>query len=220
MATHPSAEDFCVSDLLDSYSHHQHIASPTLTDTTLTTNTNYPTYFSQLPMHPPQGFSPNTEYWISPTTPLMESMDGYMNTNSVNTVDQQPYFFVKQQNNTSPALLTASPAFIPTAVNSMNHHSTALSVALSYNAKKKMKKVHHCPHCHHTSNRANNMKEHILTHDPYRPKLFTCNVCQKSFARKHDMKRHTKSHLRVPRKQSKSTQQHRHHHQQHHDYQG
>lgn len=54
-------------------------------------------------------------------------------------------------------------------------------------------RLHHCPYCTHTSNRANNMKEHILTHDPHRPKNFPCPLCGKRFARKHDMKRHTKS---------------------------
>ncbi|OAD66330.1 C2H2-type zinc finger transcription factor [Phycomyces blakesleeanus NRRL 1555(-)] len=50
--------------------------------------------------------------------------------------------------------------------------------------------------CSHTSNRANNMKEHVRTHDPLRPKNYSCPVCDKKFARKHDMKRHTKSHSR------------------------
>ncbi|KAI8140352.1 hypothetical protein BJV82DRAFT_623601 [Fennellomyces sp. T-0311] len=55
---------------------------------------------------------------------------------------------------------------------------------------------HNCPHCSHTSNRANNMREHILTHDPNRPKNFLCDLCPKRFARKHDMKRHRRTHER------------------------
>ncbi|KAI9317195.1 hypothetical protein BX666DRAFT_1857568, partial [Dichotomocladium elegans] len=54
-------------------------------------------------------------------------------------------------------------------------------------------KIHYCPICPHTSNRANNMKEHILTHDPSRPRKYACPRCGKRFARKHDMKRHAKS---------------------------
>ncbi|KAI9312647.1 hypothetical protein BX666DRAFT_1825464, partial [Dichotomocladium elegans] len=54
-------------------------------------------------------------------------------------------------------------------------------------------RLHRCLYCPHTSNRANNMKEHILTHDPNRPKKFACPLCGKRFARKHDMKRHAKS---------------------------
>lgn len=54
-------------------------------------------------------------------------------------------------------------------------------------------RIHYCPHCPHTSNRANNMKEHVLTHDPNRPKNHLCPLCGKRFARKHDMKRHAKS---------------------------
>ncbi|KAI8381499.1 uncharacterized protein BYT42DRAFT_613272 [Radiomyces spectabilis] len=61
-------------------------------------------------------------------------------------------------------------------------------------------RLHKCPYCTHTSNRANNMKEHIRTHDPNRPKNFACSICDKRFARKHDMKRHTKSHQRLSRR--------------------
>lgn len=51
-------------------------------------------------------------------------------------------------------------------------------------------KIHKCPYCHHTSNRANNMKEHIQIHDPNRPKPHLCKLCHRPFARKHDMTRH------------------------------
>ncbi|OBZ90251.1 hypothetical protein A0J61_01717 [Choanephora cucurbitarum] len=55
---------------------------------------------------------------------------------------------------------------------------------------KRKGKLHQCPHCQHTSNRANNMKEHILIHDPNRPKSHLCKLCRRAFARKHDMNRH------------------------------
>ncbi|CEP12247.1 hypothetical protein [Parasitella parasitica] len=51
-------------------------------------------------------------------------------------------------------------------------------------------KIHKCPYCHHTSNRANNMREHIQIHDPNRPKPHACKLCSRPFARKHDMNRH------------------------------
>ncbi|KAI8646677.1 hypothetical protein BD408DRAFT_234733 [Parasitella parasitica] len=51
-------------------------------------------------------------------------------------------------------------------------------------------KVHKCPYCHHTSNRANNMREHVQIHDPNRPKPHACKLCSRAFARKHDMNRH------------------------------
>ncbi|KAG0746127.1 hypothetical protein G6F57_000966 [Rhizopus arrhizus] len=49
-----------------------------------------------------------------------------------------------------------------------------------------------CPICDHR----HNMVEHMLTHDPNRPKLFACQICQRAFARKYDMKRHEKIHFR------------------------
>ncbi|KAJ8659191.1 hypothetical protein O0I10_005230 [Lichtheimia ornata] len=71
-----------------------------------------------------------------------------------------------------------------------NKPTTTTATASSH---RRRPRLHHCPYCTHTSNRANNMKEHILTHDPHRPKNFPCPLCGKRFARKHDMKRHTKS---------------------------
>ncbi|KAI8086626.1 uncharacterized protein BX664DRAFT_336358 [Halteromyces radiatus] len=171
-----SSEDFCVSDLLDPQPQ-QHMLSPTFTNTT----------YAIQPQQ--QHLSPNSEYWISPMTPSMESMDGYMI--NMNQQQQSPCFFTKQEDD---PLFMANTGTIITPPEPQTRQSL----------KKKTKKIHHCPHCHHTSNRANNMKEHILTHDPHRPKLFACSTCQKCFARKHDMKRHAKSHLRVPRRQKSS----------------
>jgi hypothetical protein len=51
-------------------------------------------------------------------------------------------------------------------------------------------KIHQCPHCAHTSNRANNMREHVQIHNPNRPKPHACKLCNRAFARKHDMNRH------------------------------
>jgi hypothetical protein len=54
-------------------------------------------------------------------------------------------------------------------------------------------KIHQCPHCAHTSNRANNMREHVQIHNPNRPKPHACKLCNRAFARKHDMNRHYNS---------------------------
>ncbi|SAM07448.1 hypothetical protein [Absidia glauca] len=58
------------------------------------------------------------------------------------------------------------------------------------------RREYQCPYCGRKSNRSNNMKEHILTHDPNRPKKFSCTLCPKRFARKHDLKRHYQAHGR------------------------
>lgn len=86
----------------------------------------------------------------------------------------------------------------PNSMMAPSHMSLPSSSSSSSSGKKKRRrgvgpKIHYCPHCPHTSNRANNMKEHILTHDPNRPKNHLCPLCGKRFARKHDMKRHAKS---------------------------
>jgi hypothetical protein len=54
----------------------------------------------------------------------------------------------------------------------------------------KQTKVYKCPFCNHTSNRGNNMREHVQIHNPNRPKPFMCTLCKRFFARKHDMNRH------------------------------
>ncbi|KAI8373515.1 hypothetical protein EDC96DRAFT_605745 [Choanephora cucurbitarum] len=57
-------------------------------------------------------------------------------------------------------------------------------------------KRHICRICNHRSKRRHNLIEHMLTHDPNRPKSFSCSVCSRPFARKYDMKRHEKIHRR------------------------
>jgi uncharacterized Zn-finger protein len=46
------------------------------------------------------------------------------------------------------------------------------------------------------SKRRHNLVEHMLTHNPLRPKSFKCGQCSRPFARKYDMKRHEKIHTR------------------------
>ncbi|GAN09487.1 hypothetical protein MAM1_0270c09017 [Mucor ambiguus] len=57
-------------------------------------------------------------------------------------------------------------------------------------------KRHICPVCSHRSKRKHNLVEHMLTHNPHRPKSFLCSHCARPFARKYDMKRHEKIHTR------------------------
>ncbi|KAI8878629.1 hypothetical protein K501DRAFT_258227, partial [Backusella circina FSU 941] len=57
-------------------------------------------------------------------------------------------------------------------------------------------KRHVCHICNHRSKRRHNLVEHMLTHDPNRPKSFLCGQCNRAFARKYDMKRHEKIHNR------------------------
>ncbi|KAL9549579.1 hypothetical protein MBANPS3_005145 [Mucor bainieri] len=72
----------------------------------------------------------------------------------------------------------------------------------SSNSKRKRKttsltdKRHICPVCSHRSKRKHNLVEHMLTHNPHRPKSFLCGHCARPFARKYDMKRHEKIHTR------------------------
>ncbi|KAL0076004.1 C2H2-type zinc finger transcription factor [Phycomyces blakesleeanus] len=57
-------------------------------------------------------------------------------------------------------------------------------------------KRHICPVCFHRSRRRHNLLEHMQTHNPNRPRSFICPSCHRGFARKYDMKRHEKIHLR------------------------
>lgn len=54
------------------------------------------------------------------------------------------------------------------------------------------KKKHKCPICGRGFARLFNLKSHSLTHDPARPKPYTCHYasCTRSFSRLHDLERH------------------------------
>ncbi|CAO3702425.1 unnamed protein product [Rhizopus stolonifer] len=65
-----------------------------------------------------------------------------------------------------------------------------------WHESQKEDKKYVCSVCNHRSKRRHNMLEHMLTHDPNRPKLFSCSLCHRPFARKYDMKRHEKIHYK------------------------
>ncbi|KZT23753.1 hypothetical protein NEOLEDRAFT_1068712 [Neolentinus lepideus HHB14362 ss-1] len=54
------------------------------------------------------------------------------------------------------------------------------------------RKKYSCPTCNRAFARAYNLKTHIATHDPNRPKPHVCphRACGRSFSRKHDLGRH------------------------------
>ncbi|KAI8073099.1 hypothetical protein BC940DRAFT_329837 [Gongronella butleri] len=71
------------------------------------------------------------------------------------------------------------------------------------NKKKKQpnrRRIYQCQFCKYTSNRSNNKKQHEMTHFNPPVKPHPCLVCEKSFARKHDLKRHHQSHITRIRK--------------------
>ncbi|KAI7904166.1 uncharacterized protein BX663DRAFT_504158 [Cokeromyces recurvatus] len=87
----------------------------------------------------------------------------------------------------------ASSSSTTTTTTTTTTKKKPLLYPITNNKKKRStyhKKIHSCPHCSHTSNRANNMREHIQIHNPNRPKPYACKLCNRPFARKHDMNRH------------------------------
>ncbi|TFL06502.1 hypothetical protein BDV98DRAFT_559524 [Pterulicium gracile] len=54
------------------------------------------------------------------------------------------------------------------------------------------RRKYRCSHCPRGFARAFNLKTHMATHDPNRPKPFVCphRTCSRSFSRKHDLGRH------------------------------
>ncbi|KAL7308389.1 hypothetical protein PS15m_011601 [Mucor circinelloides] len=88
-------------------------------------------------------------------------------------------------------------SLFPSVIDSSSNSSN------SSTSKKKQRKTtsltdkrHICPVCSHRSKRKHNLVEHMLTHNPHRPKSFLCSHCARPFARKYDMKRHEKIHTR------------------------
>lgn len=77
--------------------------------------------------------------------------------------------------------------------NSVSSRNTTTSKSSPVSADEKR---HICSVCSHRSKRKHNLVEHMLTHNPHRPKSFLCSHCSRPFARKYDMKRHEKIHLR------------------------
>lgn len=57
-------------------------------------------------------------------------------------------------------------------------------------------RYYQCKFCSYTCPRTTNMREHEKRHDPNRPKPYVCMICTKGFARKSDLKRHYRLHLK------------------------
>ncbi|KAJ3410518.1 hypothetical protein HDV05_003675 [Chytridiales sp. JEL 0842] len=59
--------------------------------------------------------------------------------------------------------------------------------------------IYPCPHCSKPFTRKFNLKTHLLTHNPERPRPFTCEEpgCGKTFVRIHDLERHLVVHKGV-----------------------
>ncbi|KAG0167550.1 hypothetical protein DFQ30_005911 [Apophysomyces sp. BC1015] len=178
-------DDFCISDLLSasslsssycsttSFMGSQDFVTPAETFMNLATPTGPSTITSP-------AVSTTSDFWLSPVIDHASP-----SSNSIEHLMEQ-------------YLVIASPSQQQQQQPSSPQQGIVDTSRLSNMRKTR---IHHCPYCKHTSNRANNMKEHIRTHDPNRPKNYLCPVCDKRFARKHDMKRHAKSHERQQKRQ-------------------
>lgn len=80
---------------------------------------------------------------------------------------------------------------VPNLSLSMDGKASTASNA-SDNSSLDDRRKYRCPNCPRSFARAYNLKTHIATHDPHRPKPFTCphGSCGRSFSRKHDLGRH------------------------------
>lgn len=149
--------------------------------------------------------STTSDFWLSPimdpvspaSTSIEHLMDQYLVIAPSTTQQQQQQASPMLQSQPQPSPQLSSSSLHPLRKGIVDTSQCSSSTTSSSQRKAR---IHYCPYCKHTSNRANNMKEHIQTHDPNRPKNFLCPVCDKRFARKHDMKRHAKSHERHQQK--------------------
>ncbi|KII93464.1 hypothetical protein PLICRDRAFT_171216 [Plicaturopsis crispa FD-325 SS-3] len=86
----------------------------------------------------------------------------------------------------SPSSVTSQLPAVPTVPSARRTHESEDS--LRGDSKKRYK----CDHCPRAFARAYNLKTHLATHDPHRPKPHVCphRSCGRSFSRKHDLGRH------------------------------
>ncbi|KAI8142401.1 hypothetical protein BJV82DRAFT_614763 [Fennellomyces sp. T-0311] len=175
-----SDDSFCLSPAADS--DFLSAASPAsslgsfMAPETFLTPTEHPNYFQQ-------DFCLNDSFTI-PTFQLAEE-EAFLPT----PVSASPA--LSYVNPEYSSLMMLSPSLDP--IMDQKSHTEQQQQQQHRRSRRRSPKIHTCPHCPHVSNRLNNMKEHILTHNPNRPKRFACHLCGKRFARKHDMKRHSKS---------------------------
>lgn len=96
---------------------------------------------------------------------------------------------------TPPTSASISPISIPhpiprLSIASMSDAGSNASTGSQANGDGRRK--YQCPSCPRAFARAYNLKTHMATHDPHRPKPFSCphKACGRSFSRKHDLGRH------------------------------
>ncbi|KAJ3119520.1 hypothetical protein HK098_005381 [Nowakowskiella sp. JEL0407] len=72
--------------------------------------------------------------------------------------------------------------------------SAAPSIDAVTARRRRPTKVYPCPHCQREFTRRYNLKAHLDTHIPNRPRPFVCEECNKGFVRIHDLNRHKDVH--------------------------
>ncbi|KAF7731961.1 hypothetical protein EC973_007066 [Apophysomyces ossiformis] len=157
-----------------------------------TTHQTYPVW--DLPQQQPYCSSylgPPFPFWTTPPPPpgSVSAMPGTLIGNLEDTVLDD--------------LLLKDPVTFPGQIDIDPHHALLFEpMAPTSNTKttipkkKDAEKQYRCPVCSHRSKRRHNLIEHMQTHNPNRIRKFACRHCQRSFARKYDMKRHEKIHTR------------------------
>jgi len=147
-------------------------------------NANDPTSFGTLPPTPPR--SPITTKKVYETGSFVNTpcFSDYSTTSGSVATDQ---FFSLEFGNAS----------VHSTVSPMNVSAGSLVSAAAVLEEQKLdpRRKHKCSKCARAFARAFNLKTHMATHDPNRPKPHTCphRNCGRSFSRKHDLGRHLTS---------------------------
>ncbi|KAJ3411709.1 hypothetical protein HDV05_001819 [Chytridiales sp. JEL 0842] len=94
----------------------------------------------------------------------------------------------------SPFSHTASPRLTDLA----NENEPAPNLQNPHR-RRRPSKLYPCPHCPRTFTRQSNLKTHIPTHSPSRPRPFVCNHasgCTRGFVRIYELERHMRTHVK------------------------
>ncbi|KZT44534.1 hypothetical protein SISSUDRAFT_1039063 [Sistotremastrum suecicum HHB10207 ss-3] len=118
-------------------------------------------------------------------------------------------FFMPRSDVSLSAAQSSAPTSTASSVSPVNIPSVTLPMS-THNETPGMnndpRRRYQCTSCSRAFARAYNLKTHMATHDPHRPKPHTCphSSCSRSFSRKHDLHRHLVSiHRDEPLPQSK-----------------